>query len=423
MESPYEVPHIEICGQSTTLTFVQCDVMYMNWTIVSLPNCYDKIRFGDNSTWSPSQCYLFEVNGTLHYGVEENPAPDSPEIRRIDIYWLINSLSNITEASVGIPSITIMLYDPRFSRWDPKAVNHMIPQEVAFSTEMTQGNYRSTSLRNYTSTLFFTPSKYRAIPPHDSGSLLGFEPSFVDIYTISSTQLDWPMHRQDNINLTRGTEQRQHTLLSAVALAGGAYGAITTLYTVMFGMVRHSPWGMVHQLPLTVVRAVDKVSDKRNKRQRLLSSDHHSRSSSPPPPPPQNNSSSDDDEVEMAIVESTPIPSLARKSSDGHPSPPPPLYHHQPPSSPDTTDPPYHGDRDRIQHLETRMLEMQEVLREYYINMDFLDQMRDVRRRRTRGVPWLHRSSASSGSPSITKRDNSSRDVLGGWLYEDDPRK
>lgn len=39
---------------------------------------------------------------------------------------------------------------------------------------MTQGNYRSTSLRNYTSTLFFTPSKYRAIPPHDAGSLLGF---------------------------------------------------------------------------------------------------------------------------------------------------------------------------------------------------------------------------------------------------------
>lgn len=131
MVSPYEVPHIEICGQSTTLTFVQCDVMYMNWTTVSLPNCYDKIRFGDNSTWSPSQCYLFEVNGTLHYGVEETPAPDSPEIRRIDIYWLINSLSNITEASVGIPSITIMLYDPRFSRWDSKAVNHMIPQEVA----------------------------------------------------------------------------------------------------------------------------------------------------------------------------------------------------------------------------------------------------------------------------------------------------
>lgn len=130
MEAPYEVPHVEICGQSTTLTFVRCDVMYMNWTTISLPSCYDHIRFGDNSTGSASQCYLFEVNGTLHYGVEENPALDSPEIRRVDFYWLINNLTSITKASVGIPSITIMLYDPRFSRWDPKAVDHMIPQEV-----------------------------------------------------------------------------------------------------------------------------------------------------------------------------------------------------------------------------------------------------------------------------------------------------
>lgn len=207
-----------------------------------------------------------------------------------------------------------------------------------------------------------------------------------------------------------------------MALAGGAYGAIITLYTVMFGMVRHSPWGMVHQLPLTVVRAVDKVSDKRNKRQRLLSNDHHQpRSSSPITHPPPNNGS-DEDEVEMAIVEATPIPSSGRKSSEDHPSPPPPLYHHH--TSSNSTSSSSHDDHhDRIQHLEMRMLEMQEVLREYYINMDFLDQMRDVRRRRTRAVPWLHRSSTSSGSTSIAKPNNTSRDVLGGWLYEDDTRK
>lgn len=91
---------------------------------------------------------------------------------------------------------------------------------------MQQGDARSTSLVNWTSAIFFSPLKYRAIRPGDAASLLGFvsvntqslpqspltfsskkEPTFVDIYTIDTTEMNWPMHVADNVNLTSGVRK------------------------------------------------------------------------------------------------------------------------------------------------------------------------------------------------------------------------
>lgn len=46
------------------------------------------------------------------------------------------------------------------------------------------------------------------------------------------------------------TEVRQHTLLASVALAGGCYGVLTTIYILLFGMTRLTPWGLVHHIPV-----------------------------------------------------------------------------------------------------------------------------------------------------------------------------
>lgn len=45
---------------------------------------------------------------------------------------------------------------------------------------------------------------------------------------------------------------RQHTLLASVALAGGCYGVLTTLYILLFGMTRLTPWGLVHHIPVFI---------------------------------------------------------------------------------------------------------------------------------------------------------------------------
>lgn len=111
------------------MTIVRCDLMYMNWSSYPIPDCYTYIRVGNN-TGETSSCYLFDAGDALQYGVQESPPPNSPYVRRLDVYWKADSLVNLTYASLGIPSIAIELYSPEFSRWDKGNVENMIPQQV-----------------------------------------------------------------------------------------------------------------------------------------------------------------------------------------------------------------------------------------------------------------------------------------------------
>lgn len=47
---------------------------------------------------------------------------------------------------------------------------------------MQQGDARSTSLVNWTSAIFFSPLKYRAIRPGDGASLLGFVSTITQVF-------------------------------------------------------------------------------------------------------------------------------------------------------------------------------------------------------------------------------------------------
>lgn len=55
---------------------------------------------------------------------------------------------------------------------------------------------------------------------------------------------------------------RQHTVLAAVALAGGCYGVLTTIYIMLFGMTRLTPWGLVHHIPVFISKRKNHVKDE-----------------------------------------------------------------------------------------------------------------------------------------------------------------
>ena len=128
MESSYSLPQIEMCSENSSMTIVRCDLMYMNWSSSSIPNCYDYIRIGETSE-TPSMCYLFDSDEFFKYGVTEEYEPTTSDIRRIDIYWKIDSILNTSLASISVPSITMELYNAGFSRWD-QLPEDMIPQQV-----------------------------------------------------------------------------------------------------------------------------------------------------------------------------------------------------------------------------------------------------------------------------------------------------
>ena len=129
MHSSYPLPQIEMCSENSTMTIVRCDLMYMNWSMSTIPNCYDYIHLGDQSD-TPTKCYLFDSDDTFKYGVTANYTPTTDDIRRIDIYWKIDSILNASSASISVPSITMELYNSNFSRWDEPEEDGMIPQQV-----------------------------------------------------------------------------------------------------------------------------------------------------------------------------------------------------------------------------------------------------------------------------------------------------
>ncbi|KAI9250232.1 hypothetical protein BDA99DRAFT_564200 [Phascolomyces articulosus] len=499
MEKPYPAPYIEMCSQNSTMTVVQCDLMYMNWSMSTIPNCYDYIQMGDNNG-DPSKCYLFRASDAINFGIlKSDYDQSSPDIRRIDIYWKIDSIVNVSIASVSVPSISMELYNPSFNRWDEIPEEEMIPQQAQYFRDMVLGNDRSSTSQNTTTTVFFTPHLYRAIRPRDPLSLLGFEPKYVEIPTLKSIQLDWPL--QQNINITRGdyhglfnvqlskasydvqTEQRQHTLLAAVALAGGAYGVLTTLYILLFGMIRHAPFGLANQLPMATIRGVEKIKQHRkNSRldennnsnqnynnkpnifvrffQRPPKPSQHllddvsapAKSDTPPPPPhPSSNTSTHETKRDSLMIEqyqqqhamvSLPTPAFSQQSDEGSSTrfqgtwdryyysanlattgaggatTAEQLSNSSMHSLPMSQEPPHNllmavdqvqrEQRDtaaKAAQIEQRLLELQEVLRAYYINMDYLDQQRNLRRRgRQRSVYY-------------DKRSNS---IEGGWLFDTD---
>ncbi|ORZ02910.1 hypothetical protein BCR43DRAFT_482382 [Syncephalastrum racemosum] len=477
MTESYPIPDIEMCAQNTTFTIARCVVTYMNWSSVTLPNCYDYIQVGEGE--DPSYCSLFQGSNDFFYGVEQDYEDTSTDIRRLDVYWKIDAIENVTAASISIPSLTLEMYDPSFNRWNDSNMADMIPQQQQAVRNMVWGTGMATTMQNYTSNMFFTVQRYRAIRPYDFASLFGVETNYVEIPTVETSQLDWPLHA-DNDDIMNGvyhgqfslqlskvtvdvkTEQRQHTLLALVALIGGAYGVMTTLYILLFGMIRIGPFGLVHHVPQAAIRGRDKLVKVRSQNDRRESTQSWARFL-PAPFRPSESMSTTIQEEEQAMRKSDdiliqPLTHIDRENhriqgpwrsgqssgenSDSEQTPAPPPPSHMPAEAPandsrgltmmavgnsssaDGIMPPQlvglmeqlrreQAETSlRSQRLEQHVLELEEILRSYYINMDWLDQHRHLRH---------HRSAEEyNNTYYYRKRQKSARsDTVGGWLYED----
>ncbi|KAG2227830.1 hypothetical protein INT45_002068 [Circinella minor] len=408
----YPLPQIEMCSENSSMTIVRCDLMHMNWSMSTIPNCYDYIAAGEASD-TLSRCYLFDSGDTFKYGVVEDYEPTASNIRRIDIYWKVDLILNSSLASISVPSITMELYTEGFSRWAlPDYVPKLLEKDIIF------GGSRLINSENTTSTILFTSNLYRAIKPGDLLSMLGFGPDYIEFPRVEATHLEWPL--QENEDVTRGdyhgifnvqmakagldiqSERRQHTILSAIALAGGAYGAFSTLYILLFGKLRLSPFGVFHQIPIIALCTVKAIHNKRCKNSRLNDDD-------------LNDSKTDqfllDDPAQPSKLDNiyistfTNIPADSGTNQQSHSS-------SGNDRSVQLTDSSTSWDRDcrsddgsscannngeqssqnpnhdenpatikRIHQLERQVSELQHVLREYYIDMNYLDNHRNMRRR------------------------------------------
>lgn len=182
--------------------------------------------------------------------------------------------------------------------------------------------------------------------------------------------------------------------MSALAAAGGAYGAITAVYALLFGMVRHSPWGLLDTVALSTGHITRKLATKRHSSNAsnemttskpskpLLHTKGYNKSGDSSP------MSSEDEGVEIALsnIEAPP------PSANVYP-PTSDVRYAKDPSSPTSIDPTMEKLEnvvDRVQFLEERFNNLQHVLGEYYLDMDNFKAKQSatqVRRRRREGSP------------------------------------
>ncbi|KAI8083889.1 hypothetical protein BDF21DRAFT_416833 [Thamnidium elegans] len=272
MKVDIQTPDIEICAQNSTLTIVRCNSMEYDWNTKEIPNCYqDYFRKGEGD--ETSKCYMFETKDRFRMATGNEMVVGPNAIRRLDFYWHVDSLVNISAATIAVPAITVQLYDPRFNGWNEETIGST-PTEKKFINNIRLGISRSTSFINFTSNIFYRPEKYKAIRPYDAATVFGLKSNFIEINTLANYQHNWPLqsnpappapptpergtyHGVFSVQLSQGTldvktEVRQNTLLASVALAGGCYGVLTTLYILLFGMTRLTPWGLVHHIPVFI---------------------------------------------------------------------------------------------------------------------------------------------------------------------------
>ncbi|KAI9264772.1 hypothetical protein BY458DRAFT_513940 [Sporodiniella umbellata] len=274
------------------MTIVYCTAMYTNWTSIPIENCWNRFFRKGVSDGSVSQCYAFETNGTYHMttGLSHD---NHNALLRLDFYWKIDNLYNVTYASLSTPAMAVQLYDPRFNSWKKKTVGDS-PMETLIYNNIKSGTTRATTYLNHTSSIFYVPQRYRAIKPRDAAAVIGFTPNYIDINTLIPSERTWPLldnppnppfnrslfHGMLSVQLAQGsidvkTEVRQHTLLASLALAGGCYGVLTTLYILFFGMTRLTPWGLVHHVPVFISKQKhrkDRYSDETLIRNRPMAS-------------------------------------------------------------------------------------------------------------------------------------------------------
>lgn len=128
-----DAPDIEFCLQNSTMKVVHCSAMYYNWSAVPIDNCWENFFYSGANDASTSKCWIFDTKG--QYKMTNGLTYDNRDaLRRLDFYWKIDDLYNVSYASISIPAMAIQLYDPKFSSWKPATIGDT-PIEVGKQTK------------------------------------------------------------------------------------------------------------------------------------------------------------------------------------------------------------------------------------------------------------------------------------------------
>ncbi|CAG8532532.1 8696_t:CDS:2 [Paraglomus occultum] len=257
-----EIPDIEICSDNSDVIITQC-IFYMTgfqnnkyYDNCTTPEGINYIIPGDKSGTTGTFCNLFTTNKTVYF-------PQSSEYGVIAVEFLfkIVNLTASVKNSRTVPAISIQPYHPDFNSLWKQPPN--TPKALTFEDQLRSQLNSFTGMQNYLTKVSLRQSKFRAINHKTFRSVFGLEPAYYDYLFFDIDAKYFPLEPNPTFSPTTNTgvfsiqpqffeqevkeQQRTKTLLSSLGLAGGAFGILFSLYTVLFGESRLKPWGIFHR--------------------------------------------------------------------------------------------------------------------------------------------------------------------------------
>ncbi|CAO3598399.1 unnamed protein product [Absidia cylindrospora] len=378
-ESGYLAPDIEMCLSGSDFIVTSCVLVDMAYNETPLTNCTRYLSI--HPLIDGQYCKSFQVNdSSVHFALEKPASRSSYSgalVRRVDFYWTVLNLTAAQLHQRSLPNLSITTYAQQFSAWrhTPNEMKKLpSPQADAWDSLQHQ-KFVSSSEINQSTQIYFKPSVYLYLQT-DALSVIGLSNNYLEVDSIETNQLSWGMNYlnpkfdvygqyqgQFGIALSTQTylsmkEQRQHSVLSALGLTGGAYGIATALYIILFGTPRLSPFGMLHRSAIWF--DYFSLSKKRQ---------HHTMA------PPQSDGHQDcivniipgHHQTKETLTDDATNQNQSENGASSSSSTAPIALH--------------------TSFLESRVEELEEILRDYFLNVEHLD---TLRRRQQENYPHDH---------------------------------
>ncbi|GBC09119.1 hypothetical protein RclHR1_08610006 [Rhizophagus clarus] len=240
-----DIPAIEVCGVYSEIVISKCDFTWDDDSTTSYDGCN-----AFQHTTTKGFCHIYtNDNATIFYGNSEENLK-GPWVQIIDFYFQIVNISAITSRYLSVATISGQLIDSEIYKKNPNKANDVFYlQDNAFA-----------GIQNMSTRVTFKKVTERTIFPHDASIIIGENINYNSTPYLIVKSEDFPLHPNDSFTDTGHfsvapssfthevkSEKRSHTILGALGLAGGAFGLVSGIFTLLFGQPRINPWGVVHR--------------------------------------------------------------------------------------------------------------------------------------------------------------------------------
>jgi len=248
----YSMPDIVFCSDTNPQMTYTCDTIFADGTRVpgACSNLFSSTstKYGMNMNSSFHYCYSFQVNSQLIFD-QWNDSNQGIKTLQFNI--------SVPTGQTAPDHLVAQLFDPAGNYYTHNAIESAYEDSVEIQAARVQNKYVITNGTQMSA--LYTTSLHQQLSKSDSLSILGLgASSLVDQHFLSSSadKVIQPQYAQQGLygvvtvepatyNTVIMQDQRRFTILTALGLLGGAYGAFASLFFFLFGEKQINPIGVV----------------------------------------------------------------------------------------------------------------------------------------------------------------------------------